>query len=318
MPRLAIMIKPLNDEQLIIARQIGVTDIVTAYPGPELDNLRRLKERIENLGLRLSVIEDDLPMRRIVLGQDGAEQQFDEMSCLIQHMGKLGIQVLCYNFMAELDMTRTSFEVPQRGGAVTSGFDWQLAKNCTPDPDAQTDTRKHWDRLEEILKSLVPVTEAADVRLAMHPDDPPIPQLRGMAHIMHRPEAFDRMLAIVDSPANGITFCQGCFSEMNADIPSLIHQFDQRIHFVHVRDTTGCPTRFEETFHDNGPTDMVAAIQAYHDIGFDGLLRPDHVPQLHGEMGKANGYTFLGRLHAIGYLTGLMQAAECHGNRPAP
>ena len=105
---------------------------------------------------------------------------------------------------------------------------------------------------------------------------------------------------------------------MNADSPLLIHQFGQRIHFVHVRDTTGCPTRFKETFHDNGPTDMVAAMQAYHDIRFDGPLRPDHVPQLHGEGGKADGYTFLGRLHAIGYLTGLMQAAEHHASPPAP
>ncbi|MBH06895.1 MAG: hypothetical protein CMJ20_11300 [Phycisphaeraceae bacterium] len=116
MPQLAIMIKPLNDEQLIIAQQIGVTDIVTAYPGPKLDDLRRLKRHIENMGLRLSVIEDNLTMRQIVLGHDGAEQQLDEMSHLIQNMGELDIKVLCYNFMAELDMTRTSFEVPQRGG----------------------------------------------------------------------------------------------------------------------------------------------------------------------------------------------------------
>ncbi len=124
MPQLAIMIKPPNDGQLTIARQIGVTDIVTAYPGPKLDDLHRLKGHIENMGLRLSVIEDDLPIRQIILGQDGAEQQLDEMSRLIQNMGKLDIKVLCYNFMAELDMTRTSFEVPQRGGDVTSGFDW--------------------------------------------------------------------------------------------------------------------------------------------------------------------------------------------------
>jgi len=187
MPQLAIMIKPLNDEQLIIARQIGVTDIVTAYLGPKLDDLCRLKRHIENMGLRLSVIEDNLPMRQIVLGHDGAEQQLDEMSRLIQNMGELDIKVLCYNFMAELDMPRTSFEVPQRGGAVTSGFDWQSAKNWVPDPDGPTDNGQQWERLEGFLKRLVSVAEAADVRLAMHPDDPPIPKLRGMAHIMHRP-----------------------------------------------------------------------------------------------------------------------------------
>ena len=309
MTRMTLMIKSLDDDLMIIARQIGVTDLASAYPGPELDDLQRLQERIARNGLRLSVIEDDLPMERVVLGQDGRDRQIDELSKFIQSMGKLGVEVLCYNFMVNLDMVRTSFQVPQRGGALTNGFDWEQAKDWPPHEAAPTTDQQQWERLAYFLQRIVPVAEDAGVKLAMHPDDPPIPQLGGMAHIMREPSAFDRLLEISDSPANGLTFCQGCFSEMNSDIPALIRRFGERIHFVHVRDTAGCPTRFEETFHDNGPTDMVAAFEAYHDIGFDGPLRPDHVPLLHGEEGEADGYSFLGRLHAVGYLTGLMQGA---------
>jgi mannonate dehydratase len=310
---MALMIKPLDEDRMVIARQIGVTDIAAAYPGPERDDLRRLQQRIATAGLRLSVIEDDLPLDQVVLGRDGRDRQIDELSRFIDSMGKLGIDVLCYNFMTKLDMTRTRFDVVQRGGALTSGFDWAQARNWPPHEAAPTTDEQQWDRLEYFLKRVVPVAEGAGVKLAMHPDDPPIPQLCGMAHIMREPAAFDRLLEISDSPVNGLTFCQGCFSEMNGDICALIHRFGPRIHFVHVRDAVGGPTRFEETFHDNGPTDMVAAFEAYHDIGFDGPLRPDHVPLLHGEAGQADGYSFLGRLHAVGYLTGLMQAAEHRG-----
>lgn len=309
-PRLAMVIRPLNDDRFRIARQIGVTDIVTCYPGPAFDDLKRVKDRVEDAGLRLAVIEDELPMADAVLGKPGRDRQIRELTRFIEHMGRLGVGVLCYNFMPRGDATRTNFEVPERGGAVTTGFDVAQARALPDHPDAPVADEQQWSNLAWLLERIVPAASDAGVKLAMHPDDPPIPRLQGMPHIMRDPGAFDRLLEMDDRPANGLTFCQGCFSEMNADIPALVRRLADRIHYIHVRDVRGCPTRFVETFHDNGPTDMFAAMRAYCAIGFDGPLRPDHVPLLHGETDPADGYSFLGRLHAVGYLTGLMQAAR--------
>ena len=159
-----------------------------------------------------------------------------------------------------------------------------------------------------MLNDLLPVAEECGVTLAMHPDDPPLPELLGKPRIMHTVESFERLVTLVPSERNAICFCQGSFATMNADIPSTIHQLGPHIRYVHFRDVRGTPQSFTETFHDNGPTDMAAAMRAFHEIGFDGPLRPDHVPQLVGEDDGEPGYTMLGRLFAYGYIRGLMHA----------
>ncbi|HBL46292.1 MAG TPA: mannonate dehydratase, partial [Planctomycetaceae bacterium] len=112
------------------------------------------------------------------------------------------------------------------------------------------------------------------------------------------------------SPAHGICFCQGTFAEMGVDIPATIERLGSHIRYVHFRDIRGTRERFVETFHDNGPTDMFSAVKAYQKIGFTGPIRPDHVPQLVGEEAGEPGYTMLGRLHAFGYLQGLIEGAQ--------
>ena len=164
--------------------------------------------------------------------------------------------------------------------------------------------------LTYFLERVVPVAEDAGVKLAMHPDDPPIPSLRGLARIMYHPDAFDRLIEIVPSPANGICFCKGTFRSMGVEIVPTIRRFADHIHFVHFRDVEGVAPTFRETFHDNGPTDMPAAMRAYRDIGYDGPMRPDHVPQLEGEADGEPGYTMLGRLFAAGYMRGLIEAVR--------
>lgn len=146
--------------------------------------------------------------------------------------------------------------------------------------------------------------------MAMHPDDPPLASLLEKPRIMHSVECFDRLLQRYDSPCNAICFCQGTFATMGCDIPSTIHRFGSRIRYVHFRDVRGTPEAFEETFHDNGPTDMVAAMRALREVGFEGPMRPDHVPQMVGEEDGEPGYTMLGRLFAYGYMRGLMQATQ--------
>jgi mannonate dehydratase len=159
-----------------------------------------------------------------------------------------------------------------------------------------------------MLQSLLPVAEECGVTLAMHPDDPPLPELLGKPRIMHTVESFERLMQLVPSRCNRICFCLGTFAAMNVDIPATIRRFGDQIAYVHFRDVRGTPQSFAETFHDNGPTDMVAAMRALQETGFRGPLRPDHVPQLVGEDDGEPGYTILGRLFAWGYLRALMQA----------
>ncbi len=144
----------------------------------------------------------------------------------------------------------------------------------------------------------------------MHPDDPPLSPIRGLGRIMRSVENFQRLLDLVPSPVNGITLCQGNFTLMTDDLPSVIRHFGQqgKIFFVHMRDVRGVPDNFVETFHDDGKTDMLACMRAYRDIGFDGVYRPDHVPTMEGDSNEHAGYSSIGRLFAIGYLRGLEQA----------
>ena len=185
----------------------------------------------------------------------------------------------------------------------------RAGKGAAPVEGAIANDEKMWERLEYFLKRVVPAAEGAGVRLAMHPDDPPM-SLRGQARIMRSVENFDRLLSIVDSPCNGITFCQGCFSEMGADISQTIRHFGDKIYFVHFRDVAGEVPNFRETFHDNGKTDMHAAMRAYREIGYDGVMRPDHAPFMAGagDAGDPTGYTMLGKVFAVGYMRGLIES----------
>jgi mannonate dehydratase len=167
-----------------------------------------------------------------------------------------------------------------------------------------------WDNLKYFLERVVPVAEKADVKLAMHPDDPPLSPIRGLGRIMRSVENYQRLIDLVPSPVNGITLCQGNFALMTDDLPGVIRHFgrQKKIFFVHFRDVRGTPERFVETFHDDGQTDMRACLQAYREIGFEGVLRPDHVPTMEGDSNEHAGYSSVGRLFAIGYIKGLREA----------
>ena len=119
---------------------------------------------------------------------------------------------------------------------------------------------------------------------------------------------FDRLMKFSSSRHNGVTFCQGNFAAMGEDIPKAIRHFADRIHFAHFRDVRGTVPRFEETFHDDGDTDMATAMRAYVDAGFAGPIRPDHVPTMEGESNEDPGYMMMGRLYAVGYMKGLLDA----------
>ena len=153
-------------------------------------------------------------------------------------------------------------------------------------------------------------------RWSAHPDDPPLSPIRGLGRIMRSIENYQRLIDLFPSPVNGIALCQGNFALMTSecsthhDLPSVIRHFGQQgtIFFVHFRDVRGTPEKFVETFHDDGQTDMLACMQAYRDIGYEGVCRPDHVPTMEGDSNERPAYSSIGRLFAIGYLKGLREA----------
>lgn len=316
--RLATVLTPISDENLQLAAQCGVTDVVHRYPGEDIATLLAAQQRIASFGMNLSVVEGYLPIENVKLGIDDG-RELELLKQLIRQMAELDIRLLCYNFMAGTDWVRTRLDLPERGGAKVTAFDLTEADAAVQLGYKPADTRsdelarqltpsKLWDQLERMLNGLLPVAEACGVTLAMHPDDPPLPVLLGKPRIMHSVENFEKLMKLAPSPANAICFCQGTFAAMGADIPATIRRLGSHIQYVHFRDVRGSAESFDETFHDNGPTDMAAAMRAYREVGFDGPMRPDHVPQMVGEDDGEPGYTMLGRLFAFGYMRGLMHA----------
>ena len=312
--KIAAVAKPESDTNLRTLAQIGVEHQCfygMAGMPTTLDGLKAAQQKAERNGLKLSVVEGGPPIDLIVLGKDGRDAQIETYKHALGNMGKLGINTLCYNFMPQITedamVIRTSFETPERGGAHTSSFKFEGSDNDRMTDEGTTTDEQMWDNLDYFLKAIIPAAEAAEVNLAMHPDDPPLSPMWNLSRIMRSVENYDRLFAMHPSPVNGLTFCQGCFAELGVDIDATIRHFAKRIHFVHFRDVAGTLNDFHETFPDNGPTDMVKMFQTYKDIGYEGFIRVDHVPQLAIESASGEGYGLPGHIFAIGYLKGLME-----------
>lgn len=315
--QLSTVLPDLSPEILRLAAQCGVTGVVSRYPGPELADLLSVRERVGAEGMKLAAIEGFLPIEKIKTGTDADGNEIAAMKQLIRHMSEAGVNLLCINWMAGTDWVRTRLDAPERGGARVTAFDLGDAEHAislseTADKiDNQPITEGElWENLGRFLNEVIPVAEECAVTVAMHPDDPPLPEFRGKARIMNSVESFERLVALVPSERNAICFCQGTFAAMGVDIPDAIRRLGKNIRYVHFRDVNGTAESFVETFHDNGPTDMAAAMAALREVGFDGPIRPDHVPQLEGEFDGEPGYTMLGRLFAFGYIRGLMHGIE--------
>ncbi len=322
--KLSMVVTPPNERRLQALMQLG-GDFAVHYDMQDLpDDLAALTEIraiYERHDLPWKIAEQGPAIDRIVMGKAGADEQIERYKRIIGHLGRLGVDVVAYNFMPQVSddamVVRTRFDATTRGGARTSGFRLSdVTAKTMPHDEAAIPRERMWDNLERFLKAVVPAAEAAGVRLAMHPDDPPLSPLCGLERIMDRQESFDRLLAISPSPANAITFCIGCFAEMGADIVALIERYRDRIPYVHVRDISGTGTDFIETFPDDGQTDLIAVFRKLHEIGFDGYLRSDHAPLLATDDSDGpEGYAIQGHLFAIGYLRGLERATQPAGRR---
>ncbi len=306
--------------QLRLIAQMGATDVVLDLPKSlhgrlwPLQELSAMRRRAEAHGLRLSVLEGlgPQPSNRIRLGLEGRDADLEVFCQNIRNMGAAGIPILCYNWIPVFNWIRTDFDVPTRAGALVTGYDHQKMMKQPLTKYGEVSEDQLWEALEYFLRVVIPIAEEAGVKLAMHSSDPPISLIRGLSQIMTCPSHFQRLLDFYPSPANGLTFCQGCFSEMGEDVPSCIRTFgaQKKIFFVHFRNIQGTREKFVETFHDDGQIDMFEAMKAYYDIGFKGPMRPDHAPTMEGESNAEPGYAMMGRLFAVGYMKGLIEAIE--------
>lgn len=318
--RIAMYIWPEQEEMRTLAVQLGVTDAVTSLPQRrpnrgvpwEYAELVRLKQTYADAGLNASVIEASPPMDDIRLGGPKSEEETERICRFVTDMGAAGFEVWCYNWMAVFNWQRTSVTTRDRGGALVSSYDHDRNRDGPLTEHGEVSEERLWETYQRFIERVVPVAEQAGVSMALHPDDPPLSPIRGVGRIMRSLENFERALSLHDSPVHGITFCQGNFRLMTDDIPGAIHRFAGagRMHFAHFRDVRGTVVKFSETFHDDGPTDMLAAMRAYHEAGFAGPIRPDHVPTLAGDANDPPGYTLRGRLYAVGYMRGLMEAVQ--------
>jgi mannonate dehydratase len=320
-------------------RQIpGVEGIVGALyhvpPGDEWprEEIVRLRDTIEAAGLRLAVVESIPVHEDIKLGAPGRDRLIERYCRSIRNVGEAGVEVVCYNFMPVFDWFRTSLDMRLEDGSTTLAFDpvefdrLDLARDDVALPGwfpleggarfadlvaryNDVDEERLWENLSYFLEQIVPVAEASGVRMAIHPDDPPW-SIFGLPRIITNGPALERLVGLVDSPANGITFCTGSLGAApENDLPAMIRRLGSRIHFAHCRNVrvTG-PHRFHETAHPGrwGSVNMLEIMRAFRDVGFRGPMRPDHGRMIWGETGRA-GYGLHDRALGAMYLQGLWE-----------
>jgi mannonate dehydratase len=300
-----------------------------------LEKIQALKDKIERAGFTFEVIESIPIHEDIKLGKPSRDKWIENYCKSIENMGQAGIPVLCYNFMPGFDWVRTDFYMKMADNSTVSSYKnpdlnkIDLLKNMVDLPGwattytaeslqqllsdyGQVDEEKLWDNLAYFLEHVVPVAEKSNVKMAIHPDDPPWPVF-GLPRIITNEQNVNRFLDLVDSPANGITFCTGSFGpNAENDLAGMVRRIGGRgkIHFAHSRNIKRTANKdFYECPHPGGFGDvnMLELMKAYKEVGFNGPMRPDHGRMIWGEQGRP-GYGLYDRSLGAMYLYGLWEA----------
>jgi len=298
------------------------------------DEITRLADTVDSAGLQLAVIESIPVHEDIKLGRPTRDRLIAQYCESVRHMGEVGVPVLCYNFMPVFDWTRTDLALALDDGSTALAYDdaalgrIDLTRGTGDLPGWATaytapalaalmaayrdvSSEQLWENLAYFLERVVPAAESSGVKMAIHPDDPPWP-IFGLPRIITGGPALDRLVSVVDSPANGVTLCTGSLgADPSNDLPSIARSLGARgrIHFAHCRNVriTG-PRQFHEAPHPSalGDVDMRAVLTALRDTGFSGPMRPDHGRMIWGERGRP-GYGLHDRALGAMYLYGLWE-----------
>lgn len=333
-------VSQLTDEVLAFARQLGVSGMqmnTPALPGAhrwEYADVVALRTRCEAYGLRLEAIENvhlDF-YDKVMLGLPGRDEQIEHYCATIRNIGRAGIPILGYHFMPN-SVWRTARSPVGRGGALVTSFDMAAVEEqqdtvlvarpdrsgsddpfdtqgIIPAAEYQLSEPEMWANYTYFIKAVIPVAEEVGVKLALHPDDPPVESLGGIARLFRNFDGFKRAMEIADSDAWGLDLCLGCWSEMGGEraVMEAIDYFGPRgkILYVHFRDVQGTVPKFAECFIGEGNFNAANVMRSLQRVGFTGFLLDDHVPFMVND----TDYGHRGRAHAIGYIQGLLAALE--------
>jgi mannonate dehydratase len=313
-----------SDPELRVLAAFGVEHICSALPARtfdenwSVDGLKRLRERVESFGIRLDMVP--LPLSsslisaaenpHIMLGKSPErDRQIESICKMIENAAAAGIPAVKYN-LTILGVVRTA-STPGRGGARYSTFDYDKAEKATLTEAGEVSEEMMWDRIRYFLERVVPVAEANKVRLCCHPHDPGMPKgkpFRGVHRVLGSVAGLKRFIELAASPYHGLNFCQGTVAEMlekpGEEIYDVIRYFGSRgkIFNVHFRNIKGRFLNFQETFPDDGDVDMLRALRVYQEVGYEGMIMPDHVPAIEGDTGGAQAFAY-----AFGYIQALIQ-----------
>ncbi|MEX1020932.1 MAG: mannonate dehydratase [Litorilinea sp.] len=290
------------------------------------EELRDLRAAINDAGLELAALENFDPAHWYDILLDGPRkrEQLENMKSMIRAMGKAGIPCMGYNFSIAGVWGRVSGDWA-RGEAESVGFIGDQGPQETPIPNGMVwnmvydrnapagtlppiTSDQLWARLTEFLEEVVPVAEEAGVKLAAHPDDPPLPTLRGTPRLVYQPDLYQRLLDIVPSPANALEFCVGTLAEMTeGDIYAVVDRYSKQnaLGYVHFRNVKGKVPNYYEVFVDEGDVDMIRVLRILRRNGFAGVLIPDHTPQM-----ACDAPWHAGMAYALGYMRAVLKMID--------
>jgi mannonate dehydratase len=288
-----------------------------------LEELLDLSKGAVAEGLKIEAVEnfDPAHWHDVLLDGPKKKQQLENVKTIIRRLGQAGIPIMGYNFSIAGVCGRVTGQFA-RGGALSVGMDGPLDApmpkgmvwNMVYDPSAPKGTvplvthEELWRRFGAFLDEVIPVAEEAGVRLALHPDDPPMPTMRGQARLVYQPQLYQRVLELNHSPANAFEFCLGTLAEMTeGKLYEAVEQYSGqgKLAYVHFRNITGKVPHYRETFIDDGDIDMLRVLRILRKNNFDGVLIPDHTPQM-----TCDAPWHAGMAYALGYMRAALQALE--------
>jgi len=304
--------KSSHDMTWDYAKQCGVEHGVIRLPEDtefditDFSHWEKVYKDFVDFGIKPIVIE---PMPNelhdhIKIGDEKRDACIEKVIKMFEYMDKFDIRTICFNWMAHIGWLRTSDSIEERGGALVTGFDLNDFKEV----DKKITATELWNNYEYFIKAVIPYAEKFNIKLALHPDDPPLEKLGMVERIMINYENIKKAINLVDSKNLGVTMCQATYCMMGEDLYRIMPELSDKIFFVHFRNAVGDKYKFRETFHDNGIIEMADIMKLYQQCNVNVPIRVDHVPLMAGEKQETAGYTALGRLYAIGYLKGILEA----------